>query len=217
MPVVTITNGGLALPETIPEAVWQQVECLLPPASGKGRPYTHDRRQVLRGIVYVLQTGCGWRELPATFPPAKTVYGQYRRWQRTGVWDAMWAVLVRWCASGELPLPSSSSPSTPLGEAQAAHTCDRPPMVVPETVWTQIAEVLPPPSGNGRPYAHDRRLVLEAILYRRRTHCSWRHLPATYPPAKTVYGQFRRWQKSGHWDQIVAMLTEAECIEDLQL
>ncbi len=90
-------------------------------------------------------------------------------------------------------------------------------MVVPETVWNRIEEVLPPPSGNGRPYAHDRRLILEAILYRQRTRCSWRHIPATYPPAKTVYGQFCRWQQSGHWDKITAILTEAQCIEELQL
>lgn len=220
VPPMTTTNAGMAIPETIPEEVWQALERLLPPAQPTGRPYAHDRGQVLRGVIHVFQTGCGWREIPDTFPPAITIYGQYRRWQRTGIWAAVWAVLTRWCATGELPpppLPNTTTDDAVLGQVQATNARDDPPLVLAEMLWNQLAEFLPVPSDTGRPYTHDRRRVVEAILYKQHTNCGWRRLPATYPPAKTVYGQFRRWQTSGHWDKIVALLAEAEYVGELQL
>ena len=217
LPLVTTTNAGTALPETIPEEVWQVLEHFLPPAQPRGRPYAHDRGQVLRGLIHVFQTGCGWRDIPATFPPAKTIYGQFRRWQTTGIWATVWTVLTEWCASGTLPVVPCNTPSVQLGEPQDTDERASPPLVVPETVWSQIAAILPTPSDKGRPYAHERRRIMEAILYKQHLGCGWRRLPTTYPPVKTVYGQFRRWQKSGHWDRIVALLTEAQCVGELQL
>ncbi|MFV2021905.1 transposase [Micromonospora sp. LOL_023] len=46
-----------------------------------GRPQKVPRRDIADAIVYVMRTGCSWRQLPADFPPWETVYGQYRRWE----------------------------------------------------------------------------------------------------------------------------------------
>lgn len=59
---------------------------LIPLPARRGRKPTPWRR-VLNAIFYVLRTGSAWRYLPKGYPPWQTVYGWYRRWQRTGVWQ----------------------------------------------------------------------------------------------------------------------------------
>ena len=45
-------------------------------------------------IFYLLRTGCPWRYLPRdSFPPRSTVYNIYRKFQRDGVWETIWAEL----------------------------------------------------------------------------------------------------------------------------
>ena len=84
-------------PPAVLEVVWQRLAAGLPPAKRAGRPYAHDRRVVLEAIVYVMQSGCAWHELPAEFPPWQTVYTQLWRWRKAGIWDTIWAGLSRPC------------------------------------------------------------------------------------------------------------------------
>ena len=40
------------------------------------------------------RTGCPWRYLPRDgFPPRSTVYNIFRKFQREGAWEAIWAEL----------------------------------------------------------------------------------------------------------------------------
>ncbi len=73
--------------------VWQRLEPFLPPARRTGRPYAHHRRVVLEAIIYVMQTGCAWNQLPNQFPPWQTVYRQLTAWQASGIWDHIWTGL----------------------------------------------------------------------------------------------------------------------------
>jgi transposase len=72
------------------DAQWQLLEPLLPPPGNLGgrggRPEKHDRRRVLDAIFYLVRGGIAWAALPAEFPPAKTVYGIFRRWTVAGAW-----------------------------------------------------------------------------------------------------------------------------------
>jgi Putative transposase of IS4/5 family (DUF4096) len=77
-------------PSDVLEVVWQRLAAVLPPAKRTGRPYAHDRRVVWEAIVYVMQSGCGWREVPTEFPPWQTVYAQLCRWKELGIWDTIW-------------------------------------------------------------------------------------------------------------------------------
>ena len=54
-----------------------------------GHPETHCRRAVVDAIRYVIHNGCVWRALPADFPPWRTVYGYYQRWNASGVTTAV--------------------------------------------------------------------------------------------------------------------------------
>ncbi|WP_423747936.1 IS5 family transposase [Bacillus cereus] len=44
------------------------------------RPCTVDLYEVFCGILYLLTTGCQWRNLPSDFPNWKTVYSYYQIW-----------------------------------------------------------------------------------------------------------------------------------------
>lgn len=69
-------------------------------------------------------------------------------------------------------------------------------------VWQRLEPLLPPRRRVGHPYTHDRRRVLEAIIYVMSTNCGWQHLPRHFPPWKTVYSQFARWRANGIWGRI---------------
>ncbi len=88
----------------VTDVVWSRLEPLLPPEQRVGRPYDYERRLVLDAIVYVKQTGCGWRNLPSRFPPWQTVYAQLVRWQASGIWDTSWSGLDKPHLTDELQL-----------------------------------------------------------------------------------------------------------------
>lgn len=72
--------------------------------------------------------------------------------------------------------------------------------------WERLRPLLPPlPAGRGRPRADD-RTVVEGILWRLATGAPWRDLPERFGPWATVYSRFRRWQRAGVWDRVLAEL-----------
>lgn len=50
---------------------------------------THDLREVLNGLRWVVRTGSAWRSMPHDLPPWEAVYQQTRRWLEAGVFEAM--------------------------------------------------------------------------------------------------------------------------------
>lgn len=65
---------------------WKLILSLLPERTSVGRPMLLDLKQVLRGIYYVVVTGCQWANLPSEFPNYKSVYYHYRKWSLDGTW-----------------------------------------------------------------------------------------------------------------------------------
>ena len=87
-------EGGGGFPSNLTDAEWRRLEPLIPPATPGGRPRKTDMRAAMNAILYLLRTGCPWRYLPKDgFPPRSTVYNIFRKFQREGVWDAIWAEL----------------------------------------------------------------------------------------------------------------------------
>lgn len=64
--------------------------------------------------------------------------------------------------------------------------------------WQLIEPLLPPRKPMGRPPTPLRSLI-NAIFYLVKSGCSWRLLPRSFPPWKTVYHRFRKWCRDGTW------------------
>jgi transposase len=88
-------QSGEGLPSDLTDEQWAHLEPLIPPADPGGRPRKTDMRAAMNAIFFLLRTGCPWRYLPrGIFPPRSTVYNIFRKFQREGVWDAIWAQLL---------------------------------------------------------------------------------------------------------------------------
>jgi transposase len=72
---------------------WELVELLLPPVRTGGRPEKHPRRAIVDAILYVVRTGCSWRQLPSDFPPWQTVYWYFIRWEDAKVTEKILAAV----------------------------------------------------------------------------------------------------------------------------
>nr|WP_188117303.1 IS5 family transposase [Salinispora mooreana] len=70
--------------------------------------------------------------------------------------------------------------------------------------WQRLAVLLPAASVKGRPPKWDKRQLINGIRWRIRIGSPWRDVPAEYGPWQTIYGLFRRWQRDGTWDKILA-------------
>ena len=81
-------------PSDLTDAQWALVEPLLSVVKPGGRPEAHARREVVNAILYLLRTGCSWRQLPKNFPPWETVYWHFKRWRDDGSLDALHAAII---------------------------------------------------------------------------------------------------------------------------
>ncbi|MEV6694719.1 IS5 family transposase [Micromonospora sp. NPDC051196] len=71
--------------------------------------------------------------------------------------------------------------------------------------WQRLAALLPAASGKGRPPKWEKRQLIDGIRWRIRIGSPWRDVPVEYGPWQTIYGLFRRWQRDGTWDRILAV------------
>ena len=77
-----------------PSAEWARVAPLIPEASPGGRPRKTDMRAAMNAILYFAAHRLPLRYLLRdSFPPRSTVYDIFRKFQRDGVWEAIWAEL----------------------------------------------------------------------------------------------------------------------------
>ena len=74
---------------------WNKIGPLLPPErkTTGGRP-AKENRLIMDGILYWLNTGIAWRDLPERFGPWQSVYTRYRRWTQQGIWEKVLSALI---------------------------------------------------------------------------------------------------------------------------
>jgi AcrR family transcriptional regulator len=79
---------------------------------------------------------------------------------------------------------------------------------ISDELWELIEPELPSSEGRrGRPW-RDHRQTLEAILWRYRTGCPWRDLPAEFGPWQTLWKRHRRWTAEGVYHRILERLVQ---------
>jgi transposase len=79
--------------QLLSDELWNEVISLLPAHKRNprgGRPFKSDR-QCLEGILYVLKTGCQWKQLPTCegWPSGVTCWRRLRDWTASGVWPRL--------------------------------------------------------------------------------------------------------------------------------
>lgn len=74
-------------PSDLTDREWEYIKRLIPAAKSGGRNRKTDMRLTINAIFYINRTGCQWRYLPREYPPWQTVYGYFRTWRITGVWE----------------------------------------------------------------------------------------------------------------------------------
>ena len=59
------------------------------------REYKYSKRELLNAVLYVVDSGCKWRQLPHDFPKWQTVYSFFRRSIEKNLWDKILEHLVK--------------------------------------------------------------------------------------------------------------------------
>ncbi|OPY48617.1 MAG: hypothetical protein A4E48_02646 [Methanosaeta sp. PtaU1.Bin060] len=98
---------------------WLFIKPLLPPQPVVGRKRADDRKTI-NGILYVLVTGCRWREMPQCYGAYQTVWRRHKVWSEEGVWGKILAALQsKAYALGKLDMNTVTVDSTLIDSKKA--------------------------------------------------------------------------------------------------
>lgn len=81
----------------IPDDLWELIEPHLPPdklPGTNGRPRVLNR-VVLKGILFVLRTGCQWKMVPREYGSGSTCHLRFQTWVRQGVFEKIWRACLK--------------------------------------------------------------------------------------------------------------------------
>jgi transposase len=77
------------------DAQWRLIGELLPgKASDPGRTAANNRLFV-DAVLWVLRSGAHWHDLPPRYGKWKSVHTRFSRWAKNGVWERVFAVLIK--------------------------------------------------------------------------------------------------------------------------
>lgn len=69
-----------AYPSDITREQFEHIRPLLESARKRTKPRKIDLYEVFCGLLYLLRTGCQWRQLPHDYPKWRTVHSYYQKW-----------------------------------------------------------------------------------------------------------------------------------------
>jgi transposase len=110
-------------PSELTDVQWVRLEPLLQSDRGSrhagGRPRKYELRRVVDALLYVVKTGCQWRQLPANFPPWLSVHQQFRAWRDDGTWEHVARAL---CEPGRRAAGRNATPTVAIIDSQSTKT-----------------------------------------------------------------------------------------------
>ena len=101
---------------------WDYIKCFLPPQPRVGRKRAEDRKTI-NGILYVLETGCKWEDMPRRYGSYVTAWRRLKRWSEEGIWfKILSAICDTAYINGNLSIDTVSVDSTLIDSKKAAIT-----------------------------------------------------------------------------------------------
>jgi putative transposase len=109
----------MGYPSDVTDSQWESISGYFE-GEKRGKHFQkHDKRKLVNGVLYVVKTGCQWRQLPHDFPPYTTIWNFYRRARIKGLWDKILAELVK---KSRVAAGRSQTPTYGLIDSQSVKT-----------------------------------------------------------------------------------------------
>lgn len=74
--------------------------------------------------------------------------------------------------------------------------------------WELIKDFFSKKDSRGRKAKHDKRSIVNAILYVVKGGIQWKMMPKDFPHYKTVHEYFMQWCRTGLWDRILMFVNK---------
>jgi putative transposase len=74
---------------------WERIALLLPGKAGDPGRTGLDNRLFVNGVLWVLRSGAHWRDLPERYGKWKSLHKRFTRWAKAGVWEEVFASLIK--------------------------------------------------------------------------------------------------------------------------
>ena len=84
-------KGQKSYPSDLTDKQWEEMAALYEEMCNS----TWSKRELTDAVLYLVDSGCKWRQLPHDFPPYSTVHSFYRRARISGLWDKILEHLVK--------------------------------------------------------------------------------------------------------------------------
>ena len=85
------TNERRNYASDLSDSQWAIIEPLFPRVGNRSK---WEKRELVDTVLYFVDNGCKWRDLPHDFPPYTTVANFYYTAIRSGLWEKIRAALV---------------------------------------------------------------------------------------------------------------------------
>jgi len=109
-------------PSDLTDEEWALVAPLMPPPRKARRHPVPETRALLDAVLYVLTTGCQWRQLPKDFPSKSVVHDYFICWDRDGVLARVHDAL---CAQARQLAGRNSSASLGIVDSQSVKGAEK--------------------------------------------------------------------------------------------
>ena len=81
-------------PSSLSDQKWEVIKEIFEDWGYSDENRTHSLRLIIDAILYVVDNGIKWRSMPKDFPPWQTIYYNFRRWTKEGLWFKVNLTLV---------------------------------------------------------------------------------------------------------------------------
>ncbi len=109
----------MAYDSDLSDQEWDFIKTVFEPSSKRGNGHKHSKKSIVNAILYIVKGGVQWRLLPKDFPPWKTVYDHFSKWNKRGVWEKS---LDRLTVYSRQKAGRSAQPSYGIIDAQSVKT-----------------------------------------------------------------------------------------------